>query len=258
MSRWLRNARRRIICLSAAVAVPLLAGVFTPAAADFKVLSPIVTKGEFEIESAGSVTRGRHRDGEEHQSYTTSLGNTFTDFWQAELEGELSQEPDEGLKYAATNFENIFQILPQGEYWLDLGLLAEYSRAKRAGANDAVEFGPLLQKQFGDFLTTLNVTLEKQIGSRSEAGTEIGYGFQARYRWWPGLEPGIEVFGDMGEITHLKAADRQAHRAGPVLFGTLRLGNGGKIKYEAGYLIGLTRNTPDGTVKFLLEYEVAF
>ena len=240
------------------LAVLLAVAGSAPACADFKVLSPIVNKGEIEVENAGSVTRGKHRGGEEQQSYTTELGYAFTDFWEAELEGEVSQQPGEGLKYTATNLENIFQLLPQGEYWLDLGFLAEYSRHKRSGEHDAVEFGPLLQKEFGHFLGTVNLLFEKELGSDSEAGTEVGYALQLRYRWYPQLEPGMEIFGDMGEVSHLKPAAEQTHRAGPVLFGSFRLDGGGKIKYEAGYLIGLTRSTPSGTFKFLLEYEVAF
>ena len=43
-----------------------------------------------------------------------------------------------------------------------------------------------------------------------------------------------------------------------MIFGEIRLGALGKIEYQAGYLIGLTRATSDGTFKWLVEYEIAF
>jgi hypothetical protein len=32
----------------------------------------------------------------------------------------------------------------------------------------------------------------------------------------------------------------------------------GKLKYEVGYLFGLTQATPSGTVRWRLEYEIPF
>jgi hypothetical protein len=40
--------------------------------------------------------------------------------------------------------------------------------------------------------------------------------------------------------------------------GEYGLGSFGAIKYELGYLFGLNRSTEDGTVRWRLEYEIAF
>jgi hypothetical protein len=48
------------------------------------------------------------------------------------------------------------------------------------------------------------------------------------------------------------------HRGGPVLFGVFPLGDHQDIRYEIGYLVGFTPQTPDGTFKFLLGYEATF
>ena len=46
--------------------------------------------------------------------------------------------------------------------------------------------------------------------------------------------------------------------AGPVLLGDLRVPGLGKLKYEIGYLFGITGSTPQGTLRGLLEYEFHF
>ena len=50
----------------------------------------------------------------------------------------------------------------------------------------------------------------------------------------------------------------QEHKLGPVLRGLIRLGTdlNMKLRYEAGYLFGLTSATPDGEIKWLLEIEI--
>lgn len=46
---------------------------------------------------------------------------------------------------------------------------------------------------------------------------------------------------------------------GGAVEGKILLGNKGvKLVYEAGYLFGLTRSTPDGTFKWLFEVEFPF
>ena len=54
-----------------------------------------------------------------------------------------------------------------------------------------------------------------------------------------------------------KAADQQ-HRIGPVIVGLQNFAPYGKLKYEVGYLFGLTQATPRGTVRWRLEYEIPF
>ena len=50
----------------------------------------------------------------------------------------------------------------------------------------------------------------------------------------------------------------QQHRIGPVLVGVSNFAPYGNLKYEVGYLFGLTEATPRGTVRWRLEYEIPF
>ena len=74
----------------------------------------------------------------------------------------------------------------------------------------------------------------------------------------PLVEPGFEYYGQINEILNPgKSADQQ-HRIGPVLVGLANFAPYGKLKYEAGYLFGLTQATARGTVRWRLEYEIPF
>ena len=80
---------------------------------------------------------------------------------------------------------------------------------------------------------------------------------QDRYgvRCLPQFEPGFEAYGELGEVSDFLPSDEQDHRIGPVIFGALPITPTTKIQYELGYLFGLTDGSPDGTLRWQLEYE---
>jgi hypothetical protein len=63
----------------------------------------------------------------------------------------------------------------------------------------------------------------------------------------------------IGELSHFDRFTDQSHQIGPVLLGVLNLASLGNLRYEAGYLFGLTRpGSALGAFKFLLEWERYF
>jgi hypothetical protein len=214
-----------------------------------------VVQGELELEHRGAVDFDRDPDVNHHQNYKAAIGYGVTDFWKTEIEGEFNKEPGRKANYEATDFENIFRVLPEGKYWLDLGLFAEYELAADKGDPDEVHFGPIVQKSFGPMIATLNPFFAHEVGSHAAASMEFEYGTQLRYRWLEQFEPGVEAFGRPGEIRGFRPLAEQEHKIGPVAYGRFGFGRYGAIKYEAGVLFGLTHGSPDRTVKWLVEYE---
>ena len=236
----------------------------TGARAEFKVRSPIVDYREFEFEHNGDTTFDKAKSGRSNnQSYTNEIGVGAFPNWFVELEGEWAAPSGENLRYEATTIENTFQLTPQGKYWADLGFFAEYSHAASRGDPDSFTFGPLVQKELPDFLGTdtlhtLNLFVSKEVGHNRTDDTGFLYAWQSRLRLDPLFEPGIEIYGEVGDIEHPgKLADQQ-HRIGPVLVGLYNFFGYGKVKYEIGYLFGLTRATEDGAVRWRLEYGIPF
>ncbi len=238
--------------LCAASAIPVRA-------ADLKVYSPIVEEGEFAFEARGNVEIDSDEDKSGAQNHRFEIEYTPTDFWHTALVGELEKEGNEGLRYEATAWENIFQLFPQGQQWLDLGLYVEYEHAKRRGSSDALEWKLLAEKSFGRLTLTANPIFEKEIGGNATKSVEFKYAARAKWRWMPELEPAIEVYGDIGEISNVDPSREQRHQIGPVLLGKIPLANRAALAYEVGYLFGLTRDgSPDGAFKWLVELEYHF
>lgn len=235
-----------------------------PALAEFKVRSPIVDFREFEFEHNGSVSFDRNKSGKNNnQSYTNEIGVGLVPNWFVELEGEFEAPSGENLRHSATTIENYFQLTPQGKYWADLGLFAEYSIATHSAEGNALTIGPLVQKEAPgvlgyDSLHTLNVLFTHGVGSHATGTTPLFVAWQSRLRVDPLFEPGFEYYGETDNVSHPgKLADQQ-HRIGPVVAALYRFPPLGKIKLQTAYLFGLTRATENGTVRWRLEYEVPF
>ena len=256
------SSRSRTAGLLLAAATTLAAT--SAARAEFKVRYPIVDYREFEFEHNGDTTFDKRKSGKSNnQSYTNELEVGAAPFWTFGLEAESAAPPGQNFRYEATTFENFFQLTPQGKYWADLGFFAEYSHAASRRDADSFTFGPLVQKEAPSVLGvrslhTANLLFSKQVGRNRTDDTPFFYAWQSRLILHPLFEPGFEVFGQVNNIEAPgKLADQQ-HRIGPMFAGLYSLAPYGTIKYEAGYLVGLTRATEKGAVRWRFEYEIPF
>ncbi|MCX7381290.1 MAG: hypothetical protein NT133_07715 [Alphaproteobacteria bacterium] len=241
-----------------ALAILALTALSLPASAALRVHSPIVEQGEFELETAFDVT-GDHRP-QKTGAYTANVALSYgvTSFWKVELEGQWKRDPQNPAKFDATSFGNIFQVTEQGKYAADLGFFLEYEAVSQRGDHSSVTFGPLIQAEFGSNLTTLNLLFTHELGNRSAPGLA----FEARLQSvWPvndAISAGFEAYWQPGRLGAFPLASAQGLRSGPVVVGDLRLPGLGKLKYELGYLFGITGSTPQGTLRGVLEYEFRF
>lgn len=222
------------------------------ALADYKVYSPIVEQGEVAVEVRGH----REFDGDPARDGARKLKLDLeyapASRWMTELVTEWEQQPTSELQATEVAWENVLQLVEQGRYPLDAGLLLEYAHSLERGGHDKLEIGALLQKEFGRGLATMNLLAERDLSGGAD--TELGYALQYRWRGNPRFEPGVELYGEFGEVGKLGPLSDHGHEAGPVFFGKLPLA-GGAIKYEAGWLFGLTRDAAAGTLKLMFEYE---
>lgn len=258
------QSKAAAIILAAACGTAAFALLPQPARAECcQVFLPHVVKGEVEFEHRGHLDFDDDGTKDKASNQKFSLGYGVTEFWFTEVEYEAEKENrDEQFNNDALELENVFQLTPQGKYWADLGGFFKYEFGESSNkAPDEVEFGPILSKTFGRTEVTLNPFFVKEVGVNAEKGLEFTYGAQARYRLMPEFEPGVEAFGDPGEIHRFDRISKQTHQIGPVAFGKFRLGDRGQlgsIGYELGVLFGLTEGSPDRTLKWAIEYEYHF
>jgi high-affinity iron transporter len=239
-------------------------GAGSIAHAEFKVRYPIVDYREFEIEHNGDTTFDNPKSGKSNnQSYVTEYGLGPLPNWFVELENELAAPSGENITYEATTIENYFQLTPTGKYWGDLAMFGEYSHPASRSNAKSFTFGPLAQTEFGEIagfgaLHTLNLLFTREVGNNSTTGTPFFIAWQSRLLINSHIQPGLEYYGMIDNLSAPgKLADQQ-HRIGPVLVGLNSFAPYGKVKYEVGYLFGLTHATERGAVRWRLEYEIPF
>lgn len=241
---------------SLAVGMAAIGAMLSPADAHAtkKVYSPIVEYRELEIEARGRYDLDGEpaKDGKQKQKYAVGYG--VTQRWFTEVYGEIEKSPSGSFEFTALEFENRLQLFEPGERWLDMGLYFSYEVSLEAGKADKFEAKVLFQKQHGRLLHIANLMLEKEVGLNAVEATAAGLAWSTRYRLGRRFEPGVEVHSDFGELADVSPMRDQVHLAGPVIYGKL----GHNVKYDIGYLFGVSNGASDGVLKWIIEYEFAF
>lgn len=222
----------------------LAAALLTPAALAGPaayVHTPIVSYGEREIE----LKWGRAKvDGSHEHETVVGYGMGLKPWWFAEVNLAYEGASDQSTRYAAFELENIFQLTETGRHAFDVGLLLEIERPRDHSEGYEVKFGPLLQTEVGRVQLNGNLLLERHFRAAEPSETETLYEWQAKYRWRPTLEPGLQGFGE-----------ENSHILGPALFGKVSLGGRQALKYDAAWLAAASHAAPAHTVRVRLEYE---
>ena len=246
---------RHLLLVGVAVGVLGMGGA---AQAALRVHSPIVEEGEGEIETAFDGT-GDHRAAKTGGwTSNVSVGYGVTSWWKAEIEGQWKRDPQGAWHFDSTSFENVFQVTPQGKYAVDLGFFVEYEAVSQRGDHSSVTFGPLIQKEFGANVTTVNVLFTHELGNRSAAGMGVEARVQSVWPITDYVSGGVEAYWQPGRLGAFALVSAQGLRSGPVLTGDVRVPGVGKMKYEVGYLMGVTGASAQHTVRGVLEYEFHF
>jgi len=217
-----------------------------------RVYTPVVVKGEWELEFNGGYQRWRNEEGDREHQAVGEIAYGLASWWKTELATGYTRVPGDGWIHDETEWENIFVLAEPGKYWLDSGLFVEYAR-DHAGDRNLLELGPLLQKEFGALQANLNLLLVRELGGSGEPGMGVEYAGQLKWRGNPYFEPGLQTFGGLGRTNSFR--HDTDNRLGPAFFGQVRTGDRQKLKYDAALLFGTNRNSADATFRFTLEYE---
>ncbi len=234
----------------------IIVSLCNPAFAEKRVFEPYVTQGEWEYETTGLYDLDRAKNKNAVQEYKNAIGYGVTSHWATELEVEMETLPTDGsvtkLQATHTEWENIFQLAPKGEYWLDPGLYLAYEAPlidKQAGK---FEGKILLEKSIDKITNILNISFNKEIGgSGANPHIDGGMSWSTKYRLSPYFEPGVEYYNDFSAVAHQLDYNQQSHQAGPVFYGRLNR----HVKYDIGYLFGMSDAAPRGELKWVIEYE---
>jgi hypothetical protein len=285
----LRGAQR--LALSAAVAVlasaGLTVGATTSVLAEFEIEEAGIEKREKEFEYRGAVHEGfpkaereaaeegggggaleeeeegeflrQSHDFEFHYGITERLGFGTTLITNEPLDGSYD--------LSAVEVELQYELIQREGNGLGLAFLGGYGIATRGGEADEIEFGPIVELAAGRALLTINPFFTSQVGDNRETdGLGFEYGWRGQYAIARHWGVGVEMFGEIEDLSNAGSFDDQPHSIGPTLFYNPgeeedEGGNGDdddkiaqgpemEISFNVGVQFGLTDATSDTAVKF--------
>ncbi len=223
-------------------------------AADYKVYSPAVVRGENEVELRSYRSWGSGERSGDEKGVKASVGRAFTDWWSTEFYVNAEQESGESLKVEEFEWENRFQLTPQGKYWVSVGLVNENEIPRHGDDPYEVKLGPIFERDFGRLSARLNVLAARELGNNSGSGIEVEYRAAVEYRWRRALSPMFEAYGLPAGRLGGEHVDKR-HQVGPGMTGRVLLGPGRSLHYAVAALFGTTRAAADTTAVLRLEYE---
>jgi len=215
------------------------------------VYTPNVEQGEKEIDFKFGTADSAPRD----SMASLGLGYGANDWWFTEVYVKYAKTGSDSVKYDAFEWENKFQLTETGKYPVDVGLITEIEVPSNRDEGTELKVGPLFQTEFGKLQLNANILFEKRFNAAVSSSTETGYQWQAKYRWLPAFEYGLQGFGGTGPWNDLDVSRDQSHKLGPAIFGKFHVGDRQFIKYNAAWLFGVSDAAPDNTFRMQVEYE---
>ncbi len=238
---------------SACTAFAMLCPLLVQAGPSDYVVMPSVELGEKEIDyKFGSARTG---DGPRESANSIGFGYSAKDWWFTEIYLKYKSNNFEQTRFDAIEWENKFLLTETGQYPVDVGFLVEVERPQDREEGWEVKWGPLFQTEFGKIQLNANVLFERSYHTTQPSHAQLQYQWQAKYRWLPEFEYGVQGFGEMGDWNNWADSGERIHKLGPAVFGKLSLGEHHAIKYNVAWLLGTSTAAPDHTLRMQIEYE---
>ena len=270
----------KLTSLASCTAVALFAS--EPAFAEFQIQEAGIEKGEVEIEYRGayhwnvpSVTEANEDANDLVQSHEIELQMGITDWWLIEVTGGFDQPLGENFQASDVEIETELAIFKRQGDGIALSFQAGYEQAINHGAQvggdpNQFGFGPIVELAKGQFLLTLNPLFTKQIGTLADDQQGLGfdYGWRGEYDFTQRWGAGVEMFGEIEDLSNAGPFNHQVHSIGPTLFynfgrdnreakgsdedknGDARVPSAMALSMNVGVQFGLTDATSDTALKF--------
>ena len=285
LQRKLQHLAFTVAVSAIATAGLTLAGT-KPVLAEFEIQEAGIEKGEVELEYRGAYHWGLPQAEEDkevplRQSHDFEIQMGITDWWM--ISTTLGTIVPEGSSWLAegVELETQFQLLKRHGNGIALSFATGYGWAAQPDTANEVEFGPIMEFAAGKFLLTTNTFFSRQMGEFAETdGLGFEYGWRGEYDFAKHWGLGVEMFGEIEDLSNPGSFNDQNHSIGPTLFwkpgsgdedeeaGDVGEGDDDNAKGNApkspsaefsmniGYQFGLTDATSDGALKF--QAELAF
>ncbi len=186
--------------------------------------------------------------------HTVEVEYGVTDRWTLAYYADFEQPSGEDFKYVQSRAVFLrYRLFEPGQRFFDPAIYLEYYLPDHDyRANEHLEARIILEKNIGLLQVRLNPILDKNLSGAGnvEEGLEFEYALGIYLKTLKVLKPGLEFYGDMGEIGNWKKLDDQEH----FIFPTLKLSLPMHVEMETGVGFGLTADSDDLVVKGTFSY----
>ncbi len=208
-----------------------------------KIYHPYILPMETEIEWRAIFQKDENASVDNQQLHRLGIGRSFFENWFTEIYLIGEKSSTEEFDLSAIEIEAKLQLTEQGEYAADWGVLFELERELDENVGELAA-ALIIEKEWRRWVGTLNFFIEYEWRKELNNEIETAIASQLRYRFSRLFEPAIELYQNQDTLA-----------IGPVVMGNVRLGIAKKVHWELGVIFGLQSDTPDQTIRALLEYE---
>lgn len=237
----LRLAQRLALlaAASALVTAGLAIGMSKPALAEFEIQESGVEKGELELEYRGAVHWGfpkaekedasdgddddgaleEEEEGPLRQSHDLELQYGISERWLFSTTLTADQPLGENFNVSSVELGLQYELIQREGNGIGLAFQTEYGFGTRSGDPDEFGFGPIVELATGKLLITLNPVFTDQVGENAtNDGLGFEYGWRAEYDFAKHWGVGVEMFGEIEDLSNSGPFESQNHSLGPTLF----------------------------------------
>lgn len=231
-----------------------LLGYSSAAFATDNVSSPYIEKGKLELQYRGGydIDDSASKDRKKLNKFIVGYG--VTDRFKPELRLVVADNPNKDAKITGAEAILRYQFFKPEEAWAAAAIDGNYKISTESNKADKFELKLLLGKDFKKFSHLANIGFEEEIGENSRNGLSLKTAWKSNYKVKDYFAPGFEFFGDTVNLRDSANYNDYNFRVGPNISGKITE----NIKYDAGYLFGISENAVDGRVKLILSYSKVF
>jgi hypothetical protein len=186
--------------------------------------------------------------------HTVEVEYGVTDRWTLAYYADFEQPSGEDFKYVQSRAVFLrYRLFEPGQRFFDPAIYLEYYLPDHDyRLSEHLEARIILQKDMGPLQVRLNPILDKNLSGAGdvEEGLEFEYAMGLYFKGPEGIKPGLEFYGELGQLGNTHSLDHQEH----FIFPTLKLGLFKTLEMETGVGFGLTHDSDDLVVKGIFSY----
>ena len=132
--------------------------------------------------------------------------------------GGFDQSLGENLQSSDVEIETEFALIKREGDGVALSFQGGYQKALNGDA-DEIAFGPIVELASGNLLLTFNPLFTDQVGpNRDTDSLGFEYGWRAEYDFAKHWGLGVEMFGQIEDLSNAGSFNNQNHSMGPTLY----------------------------------------